>query len=73
MAKVLTDISFWMTSANTEFDEERMFVRYRVTDGDLSKQGRWTVSGLDMSQPISGLWDEMTAIIASIEDLDTEE
>jgi len=70
MAKVLSDINFWMTSANTEFDEDQMFVRYRVTDGDLSKNGRWTCSGLDLSKPVSGLWEEIIDALETIEGIE---
>lgn len=70
MAKTITEVSFWMTSANTEFEEDRMFVRYKVTDGDLSKSGRWTASGLDLDQPISGVWEEAIAAIEAIEGIE---
>ena len=70
MAKIISDVSFWQTSANTEFDEERMFVRYRVTDGDLSKSGRWTVSGVDLNQPISGVWDDLISALEAMEGIE---
>lgn len=41
MAKSLENISFYITSANSEFDANRLAVRYSVIDGDLSKVTRW--------------------------------
>lgn len=67
MAKSLENISFYMTSANSEFDANRLAVRYSVVDGDLSKVTRWQVSGIDLDQSVSGVWDDTIAAIATIE------
>jgi len=67
MAKVLQNVTLYMTSANGEFDEDKLSVRYTVADGDLSKVGRWIVSGLDLNESTSGFWDLAIAEIETIE------
>lgn len=47
-----------LTSANEQYDET-IYFEYRVIDGDLSKNARWQVSGIDLEQSISGIWNDI--------------
>jgi len=67
MAKSVSSVSIWLTSANSEYNENGLFARYRVTDGDLSKNSRWAASGVDLTQPLSGVWTDIISTIETLE------
>lgn len=74
MAKTIERIRLFVRGSDEAFTNIGMYVDYRVTDGDLSKNGQidlhdiyeeFVLSGID--QTVSGFWDTVIDEIKEVE------